>query len=234
MEKMKLRGFPYLALLLTGFFILFGSSGLSGAKEIKQSVLQAEAKSVDPAIRPGHCPVLEKGLVEAKLLPPVREKGGCGHKEPYSLTRLKGKARVDLSVPAKLNCAMVSQLYRFFSESVQPLSVEMLGQSVVRIEVACSYSCRPRNNKKGAKMSEHSRMNAIDIGAFVLADGTILSVTKNWHGKDKKGEFLRRVNRRACQYFSTVIGPEGDSYHQTHFHLDLGKHGRNGLWRYCH
>ena len=39
------------------------------------------------------------------------------------------------------------------------------------LKIAASYSCRPMNNVDGALPSEHGHANAIDISAFVLADG---------------------------------------------------------------
>jgi len=36
-----------------------------------------------------------------------------------------------------------------------------------------------------------------------------------------EAKFLRLVQRRACEIFSTVLGPEANDVHRTHLHLDL-------------
>ena len=81
------------------------------------------------------------------------------------------------------------------------------------------------NSVDGAKLSEHGRANAIDVGAFVLADGSRISVKEGWRGSDRERAFLRQVHDAACGEFTTVLGPESDSYHHDHFHLDLARHG---------
>lgn len=36
-----------------------------------------------------------------------------------------------------------------------------------------------------------------------------------------EAKFLRRILQGACQTFSTVLGPEANNVHRSHFHLDL-------------
>jgi hypothetical protein len=40
---------------------------------------------------------------------------------------------------------------------------------------------------------------------------------------DAEAEFLTAVRKSACGPFTTVLGPGSDSYHATHFHLDLAQ-----------
>ncbi len=42
-----------------------------------------------------------------------------------------------------------------------------------------------------------------------------------------QAKFLRRVHQGACEVFTTVLGPEANDIHRTHFHLDL--QDRNSL-----
>ena len=37
----------------------------------------------------------------------------------------------------------------------------------------------------------------------------------------------------ACTYFMTVLGPDADKFHQNHFHVDLGCHGKTCTYRIC-
>lgn len=52
-------------------------------------------------------------------------------------------------------------------------------------------------------------------------------------GADAK-PFWRTVRDGACQSFTTVLGPgTSDGQHEDHLHLDLARHGRDGLRRVC-
>jgi hypothetical protein len=35
--------------------------------------------------------------------------------------------------------------------------------------------------------------------------------------------FLRGAHRAACQIFGTVLGPEANSAHKNHFHVDMAE-----------
>src|SRR5690606_14136026 len=94
-----------------------------------------------------------------------------------------------------------------------------------------SYGCRPRNNVRGAKLSEHSFGNALDIGAFRLADGREIKVKRDWrNGPPEAQAFLREAHATACRYFTAVLGPGSDRHHEDHFHLDLARHGKSGTF----
>lgn len=210
-----------------------GFGGLVDMEEVDQAQLQREAVLPDPAIEPGYCPVVVMGLVQAMPIPPVRERGQCGHDAPFAVTGLGGNANVTFDKEARLNCVMITQLYRYFAEDVQPAAMSHLGAPVSEVTVAASYACRTRNNRRGGKLSEHGRMNAIDFSRFTFSNGVDLTIEEDWRRGNREGRFLRDINRKACKYFTTVIGPGGDKYHQDHFHLDHARHGKDGLWRVC-
>jgi hypothetical protein len=89
--------------------------------------------------------------------------------------------------------------------------------------------CRTRNNKRGAKISEHGKGKAIDISGFTLDTGRTITVAGGWRtGQSRKA--LLRAWRAACGPFGTVLGPNADRYHQDHFHMDTARH-RGG--NYC-
>ena len=87
-----------------------------------------------------------------------------------------------------------------------------------------SYSCRNiiGNSKWKAWRSEHATANAVDIGAFQLADGRRISVAQHWKGDGVEARFLRAVHGRACRYFRVAIGPDYNEAHRDHFHFDRG------------
>jgi len=59
---------------------------------------------------------------------------------------------------------------------VEEVAQPAFNGNLVEMRVAAHYSCRSRNNIKGAKISEHGKGRAIDIAAFVLSNGKVLTV----------------------------------------------------------
>src|SRR3546814_1746792 len=102
---------------------------------------------------------------------------------------------------------------------VQPLAHAHFGQKVVELENLGSYNCRTIAGRQA--QSEHSTANAIDISAFVLADGTRISLINDWAGGDRRSEYLHAVRDGSCDLFSTVLSPDYNRAHADHFHLDM-------------
>lgn len=108
-------------------------------------------------------------------------------------------------------------------ETVTQQAQAILGRPVAKIESYGTFACRPKNNVKGAQLSEHGRANAVDIAAFVLQGGRRITVLKDWNGPDPDARaFLRAVHRAACRRFSVVLGPDANAYHRDHLHFDMG------------
>lgn len=125
-----------------------------------------------------------------------------------------------------MKCRVAERLSAWTNEAVQTAAMAWLDSRVTRIDSFGTYACRPRNNVSGARLSEHGRANAVDIAAFVLADGRRITVEKGWNGDDGNvRNFLRAVHKAACRRFDVVIGPAGDAAHYNHFHFDMGGNG---------
>lgn len=123
-----------------------------------------------------------------------------------------------------MTCPLSRQFARWSREAMQPAASAWLGSRVVRIESFGTYSCRPVNSQEGARISEHGRANAVDVAAFVLADGRRIKVLDGWNGEDKDvRRFLRAIHQAACRRFNIVIGPDADSFHRDHLHFDMGQ-----------
>jgi hypothetical protein len=140
---------------------------------------------------------------------------------------------LDIGTPVTNLGAMTCPLARGFDhwvrEAVQPAARVWLGTQVVKIESFGTYSCRPVNNQAGARLSEHGRANAVDVGAFLLADGRKVTVLDGWSGSDENvRRFLHAVHDAGCRRFSVVLGPDANAYHHNHLHFDLGP------GPYCH
>jgi hypothetical protein len=95
----------------------------------------------------------------------------------------------------------------------------ILGSPVRSIETMGSYSCR--NVGSSNRRSGHATGAAIDVGAFVLADGRRISVKSGWNGgTPREREFLRVVRQSACKRFATVLGPDYNAAHHDHLHVE--------------
>ncbi len=157
--------------------------------------------------------------IRGEKLAPIRSKvQGCGVDEPVRVIAIDG---IRLSQAATLDCTTAKALKTWINKGLRPAYGR---REVVELKVAGHYICRPRNNKKGAKVSEHGRGKAIDISGIVTSDGRTQMVAG---GFDKT---MRTAYRAACGIFGTTLGPGSDGYHEDHMHLDTARYN-NGA--YC-
>lgn len=179
---------------------------------------QATPVAQAPAKRTGGSVCGDPDIVGVVLAPITSRTRGCGVPEPVQITMVDG---ISLSQVSTMDCPTALALKRWINEGVRPV---FSNDPVVRFQVAAHYICRTRNNVRGAKISEHGRGRAIDIAAFVLASGKVLTVAANY------GKQIRAVHKAACGIFGTTLGPGSDGYHEDHIHLDTA-HYNNGS--YC-
>ncbi len=152
-----------------------------------------------------------------RIDPITSKNSGCGLTDGVKVTSISG---VKLSQAITVDCTTAKALNSWVEKVVQPT----YGGKLVELKIAGSYSCRPRNNQRGAKVSEHGRGKAVDISGVVLSNGKSASVLK---GYDKT---MRAAYRGACGIFGTTLGPGSDGFHEDHMHFDTASH-RNGS--YC-
>jgi hypothetical protein len=136
----------------------------------------------------------------------------CGAVHPFEMSAALG-GRVAMKPPALLRCPMIPQVERWVGEVVVPASRYYLGSPVVELRVAASYSCRAINHQFGGTLSEHGYANALDVSAFILADGRMVTVKAGWTGGERERAFLHDVHDGGCRHFSTVLGPGYDPNH---------------------
>lgn len=156
----------------------------------------------------------------------------CGAARPFEMAGT-ADGRIGLRPTALLRCPMVPAVERWIAQTIEPAARRHLGAPVVEMKVAASYACRPINHQSGGRLSEHGHANAVDISAFHLADGRVVTVKDGWYGNASERAFLRAVHGGACGEFTTVLGPEADRFHRDHLHVDLARHGRDGSYRVC-
>ncbi len=159
----------------------------------------------------------------------VTGNGGCGIPHPVKVSRLPGG--IALSSSTVLNCQATEALANWVREGVAPAARRIYGTELVGIDQYATYDCRTRNSQSGAKLSEHAKGSAIDIGRFVLADGTVVEVGFPAKGEDRRERFLKTVRDAGCEHFTTVLGPGSDTFHENHFHFDMAQ--RRSGYRYC-
>lgn len=156
----------------------------------------------------------------------------CGALRPFDMAgTISGRVR--LAPAATLQCQMIPTVDRWIADVIEPAAQRFLASPLVEVKVAASYSCRPMNGVSGSKLSEHGHANAVDISAFKMADGRTVAVKSGWKGDPAERDFLRAVHDGACGLFTTVLGPDANSFHADHFHVDLARHGRAGEGRVC-
>jgi hypothetical protein len=149
---------------------------------------------------------------EVEISQPVRHEV-CGAPAPVLLKRIgSGAAKVEISPPAVLNCAMVASLHAWVEKTLQPTAREALGTSIARLRNASGYVCRARNGHPLGtdRLSEHALANAIDIAGFVTADGRTIDVVRSWGptARDKTNPAHARSKAEPAKKEAAKIEPE--------------------------
>lgn len=184
--------------------------------------------STEPEI-PELCTELVKaGVIEATTVANLKVPRPCSLPQPVQLDgiRLADGNLVRLRPGATMSCEMVVAILDWTREDLAP-AVENLGARLETLKVASSYSCRGRNRKKGARISEHGFGNAIDIGGFELSDGRTFTI----NGAGLPAPLALAMKQSACERFATILGPGSDGYHEDHIHVDLAK--RRKSYKLC-
>jgi hypothetical protein len=164
---------------------------------------------------PAECrAALMRSAVSFSRLPPAGE-GECRR---VDRTVLAEAPLAPTSPPT--TCAVAAGFELWLRQGVQPAAERILGARVARIEHLGAYSCRRLYGRASGGWSEHASGNAIDVTAFVLADGRRISVVADWAGGDERAQFLRSVRDSACDVFGTVLSPDYNAAHADHFHFD--------------
>lgn len=150
---------------------------------------------------------------------------GCATFNTVRLASLSGDSQSFLvSNLGPVTCPLANTFAGWARFGVDRAARAILGSPLARIETMGSYSCR---NVAGTdKRSAHATGNAIDVAAFVLADGRRISVLDGWNSTDPaQRDFLRIVHQSACRRFGTTLGPDFNAAHRNHLHVDMLNNG---------
>lgn len=149
--------------------------------------------------------------------------GGCNARGSLRLNDI-GTATTNLG---PMTCPLARNFVQWVRFAVKPAGRQVFGQDVVRVETFGTYSCRNIYGGRSGRLSQHAFANAIDVSAFVLADGRRIALLGGWNGEGREREFLRLIRTSACRRFGTVLSPDYNAAHANHFHFDMS--GQN----YC-
>ena len=163
--------------------------------------------------------------VTFKPLPPFETEEGCGIADPVEISALGGDIRV--SRPGTVDCETAEVFAEFSRDTIAPVMKSVMDKTLSGIRQSSLYVCRVRNGT--TKKSEHAYGRAVDIGAFLFADGSNLPV-EAYDDESPGKAALDAVREAACGPFKTVLGPGSNADHATHFHFDLARRRNGSTW----
>lgn len=176
---------------------------------------------------PSDCQIRLKAIAEFEPMPRLIGPGACGGSDMVQVaaTVRSDGTRIPFRPAPVLRCEMAESLTAWVRDEAVT-RIAPLGSPLRAVTTYDDFECRGQNRVLGARLSEHGKGNAVDIRAFVLADGRAILPT------DPKvpHEVRASIRESACARFTTVLGP-GDPYHEEHIHLDIAER-RNG-YRIC-
>ena len=160
--------------------------------------------------------------------PSLNGPGQCGASDLVRLERIimPNGALVRVMPAATLRCPIAEAVAQWVRNDLGPALAE-LHSPAAAITNHGSYDCRDRNNDAGAKISEHGRGNALDLGPISLVNGAVMDLS----ARSVPQSIRQRLRDAACRRFTTVLGPGSDPFHADHIHIDLAERARG--YRLC-
>ncbi|MBO9576421.1 MAG: extensin family protein [Sphingobium sp.] len=215
---------------------LLALAGLAGCVSMEGPQRPRAVKRVAQPSRPkpngpefGQCLArLDAAMVRFSVLPNQDKGGGCAIIDAVKLLDI-GTPTTNLGA---LTCDLAGNFAAWARYAVRPAARVYLGVEVVRIETFGTYACRDVRGSGGTiagRLSEHALANAVDVSAFLLADGRRITVADDWYADGPTSQFLHVIHDSACKRFRTVLSPDYNSAHRDHLHFDMG--GKGGYCR---
>ncbi|MBL8905295.1 MAG: extensin family protein [Rhizobiales bacterium] len=131
------------------------------------------------------------------------------------------------------NCNFARRFSQWVADVAIPVVRAQGDKALSGLSTGPGFECRNRNGDTTAKVSEHASGNAVDIDQIVLADKSRIAIAQVANTGDPHYRMLMALRTSACGYFTTVLGPGSNEAHASHYHLDLGVHGKSGNYRIC-
>jgi hypothetical protein len=164
----------------------------------------------------------------------VEGTGECTVLDPVQLKGVETSlGRVELPGHPTLNCAFARQFAVWLSDIAVPATAALGEAKLSSLSTGPGYQCRGRNGDTSAKISEHAFGNAIDIDGITLTNSKRIEIPDVLDKQAPDRRMLMALRTSACGYFTTVLGPGSNAAHASHFHFDLGAHGKSANYRIC-
>jgi hypothetical protein len=177
--------------------------------------------------------LLQRG-VEFRIPDHVEASGQCAVADPVLVTSVAAPGgRVKLPEEPLMNCAFARKFTTWLSDIAAPVIGEMAPARLESLSTGPGYECRNRNGDSSGKISEHAFGNAIDISGITLANRIRIEIPDVADPSAVHHRLLMALRLSACGYFTTVLGPGFNAAHASHYHFDLGQHGKSDNYRIC-
>ncbi|MFA5678562.1 MAG: extensin family protein [Pseudomonas sp.] len=159
-----------------------------------------------------------EGAIDYLALEDYTPVTGC----PLSNVVRVRRTGIEYNASFTVTCPLAVAWLMFERQKLQPLADQHIHSGLQRVDHLGSFACRNIYHRDNARRSQHASANAFDVAGFRFADGTHVTVLKDWnnHAAPAKAAFLKDIHRSACGYFGTVLGPDYNQPHENHFHLD--------------
>lgn len=211
--------------------LLFATVALGACSAVPEAPTHQPVRHATQGFTPGpearQC-LSSLGLTKANFTPlPDRYfDQGCQALNTVRLASLTSDdATLELSNVGRVTCPLATTFAGWARFGLDRAARQVLGSPLVRIETMGSYVCR--NIAGTGRRSAHSTASAIDVSAFVLADGRRISVQHAWQGgTNAERQFLRLIHSSACKRFGTVFGPDYNTGHYDHLHVEIGQNAQ--------
>ncbi|KLK92402.1 hypothetical protein AA309_15210 [Microvirga vignae] len=184
-----------------------------GKSPVRESAEQNATDAGDPAA--ACIERLTKLGLRFEKRPPVQE-NACRIGNPVSVSALP--TGIEVSPASLMECSFAEGLVRWVNEVVIPRTGEHFQSAPTKLLIGTSYQCR--DQRSGAKLSEHAFGNSVDVMGFEFDKRPPLTVRVQPEGSPEAA-FQSAVQKEACAIFSTVLGPGADDDHDDHLHLDM-------------
>jgi hypothetical protein len=155
----------------------------------------------------------------------VKEKS-CAIRNPVLVSALPNG--VALQPSSLMACTLAEGLSRWVGEVVGPEAETRFQAKPTKLHIATSYQCR--DQRTGGKLSEHAFGNAVDVMSFEFDKHAALTIGAHADNSPEQS-FQDTVRKRACEVFTTVLGPGSDAAHGDHLHVDM--RARKASYRIC-
>jgi hypothetical protein len=177
---------------------------------------------------------LRTSNVEFETVATPVSNGTCQVDMPVRLLAVSTpRGRVMLPDKPTLNCRFARQFALWLSDAGAAVVAAQMNTTLAKVSTGPGYECRGRNGDTTAKLSEHAYGNAVDITTLATADGRTIRISDALVTTSPAFQLLRGLRTTACGYFTTVLGPGANAAHASHFHFDMGLHGKSLSYRVC-